>query len=208
MVANDLASYPLGNVLSVTADIFASLQVSRSRSVPSFRCSTSQSIPITARATPASVDFDKWLGIASTAEKNNTNLFWVAIRAAASFQPATHRSHGHLRPIHDEAESSRSVAAHEVGHDAVGLQLIVDLDSQQSPCGRVQSRFPKHLGHHFAEPLEASDVCFRSLIGAVKNAFTSRFICCPMRFFANVDSKQWRTAIKTLPSAISGRMWR
>ena len=65
---------------------------------------------------------------------------------------------GFFRALHDEAEARRRVLAHQLVDHAIGDDLIGDVDAQQPPRARVERRFPQHLRHHLAEPLEARDL--------------------------------------------------
>ena len=98
-----------------------------------------------------------------------------------------------LSPFHDESKSGRScVAAHEIVHDSVGLQMVIDLNFEQSARCRIESRLPKILGHHFSQPFESGNLRFAAFGVRCQDSFSIAFIRRPITILADVDSEQRR----------------
>src|SRR5438105_5937508 len=65
---------------------------------------------------------------------------------------------GFGRPLHDEAEARARVLAHQLVHDAVGVERVLDHHPQAGALLRVERGGLEILRHHLAEPLEAADL--------------------------------------------------
>ena len=70
----------------------------------------------------------------------------------------TSSSSGLLGALHDEAKPRRRILAHQLVDDAIGHELILHVDAQQTARPRVERRFPQHLRHHLAQAFEPRDL--------------------------------------------------
>ena len=95
--------------------------------------------------------------------------------------------------IHDEAEPRRCVLAHQLVDDAIGDDLIGDLDAQQPSRPRVERRLPQHLRHHLAETLEPRDLRVAASVGVLlQQPIAVRIVERPVRLLADVDAIERR----------------
>src|SRR4051812_7685056 len=101
---------------------------------------------------PSTIERSNRLALTRTSVTKSAILREVTVLGRA--RPSDVQLLGVLGAVHDETEAGGRVLAHQLVDDAIGDDLIGNLDPLQTAALRVERGFPQHLRQHLPQPLE------------------------------------------------------